>query len=289
MRYIFNKYNLKNEKINYNKIISDLSLRLKKRYRKNINEKRYNEIIKNQNYGEIYDSIMTEMYLNNKKNIWAEKNQLQWRDISDFLRIMKNGKVIHILRDPRAVMCSYKKFTYHRKPAYLGSAFNSVDAMYHIMGHIKKYKKSFLFIKYEDLIFNREENLNKIWKFLNVKKINHVNFNNLKDGNNKRWIKNTTQVKKKFDKKLAIEGWKKELSGNEINFVETICYKYMKKFNYEIYQKKSKIDHNNIKKLIKNNDKLKHMYKSWCDSKYKLGVQSYPMNPLVKKNWGSSS
>ena len=65
MRYIFNKYNLKNEKINYNKIISDLSLRLKKRYRKNINEKRYNEIIKNQNYGEIYDSIMTEMYLNN--------------------------------------------------------------------------------------------------------------------------------------------------------------------------------------------------------------------------------
>ena len=56
---------------------------------------------------------------------------------------MTNGKAIHILRDPRSVMLSYKKFTYHRKPAYLSAAFNSVDAMHYISSHIKKYKKSF--------------------------------------------------------------------------------------------------------------------------------------------------
>ena len=289
MRYIFNKYNLKNEKINYDKIISDLSSRLKIRYKKNINEKKYKEIIKGQKYGDIYDSIMTEMYLNNKQNIWAEKNQLQWRDIPNFLKIMTNGKVIHILRDPRAVMCSYKKFTYHLKPAYLGSAFNSVDAMYHITSHIKKYKKSFLFIKYEDLIYNKKKTLDKVWKFLNLKKTNYIDINNLNDGNKKKWIKNTTQLKGKFDEKLALNSWKKELSKDEINFAETVCHKYMKKFDYEIFQPKLTINHSLVKRLIKNDTKLKTMYKAWYKSYYKLGVQSYPMNPILRRNWDKNS
>ena len=51
----------------------DLSKRLKKRYKTNLNVLKYENIIKDKNYGKIYDLIMTEMYLKNKKNIWAEK------------------------------------------------------------------------------------------------------------------------------------------------------------------------------------------------------------------------
>ena len=247
MRYIFNKYNLKNKKINYKKIISDLQKRLLKKYQIKIDKIKFEKLINNKSYGEIYDIIMTEFYLKKNKNIWSEKNQLQWREIPEFLKIMKNGKSIHILRDPRAVMLSYKKFTYHKKPAYLGSAFNSVDAMYHIQCHLKKLKKSFMFVRYEDLIFNKVKTMNKIWDFLNVKRIRKLDIKKLTDGNGKKWKSNTTQISKKFDENLTLNSWKNELSKDEIIFVETICHKYMKKFGYNFYFFDNKIDHSKIK------------------------------------------
>ena len=63
----------------------------------------------------------------------------------------------------------------------------------------------------------------------------------------------------------------------------------MKKFDYEIFQPKLTINHSLVKRLIKNDTKLKTMYKSWYKSYYKLGVQSYPMNPILKRNWGNNS
>ena len=289
MRYIYKKYTLKDKKINYKKIILDLSKRLKKRYKTNLNVLKYENIIKDKNYGKIYDLIMTEMYLKNKKNIWAEKNQLQWREIEVFIKIMTNGKAIHILRDPRSVMLSYKKFTYHRKPAYLSAAFNSVDAMHYISSHIKKYKKSFLFIKYEDLLNNKEHTLNKIWKFLNVKKLKYSDIDKYKNKNIKNWKSNTTQTEKKFDNNFAINGWKKELTNDEILYVETICHKYMKKFGYSVSQFKSRVNHKKIKDMLKNNKKLKIMYNTWYKNNYNFGVQSYPANPTKEQNWGNNT
>ena len=206
-----------------------------------------------------------------------------------FIKIMTNGKAIHILRDPRSVMLSYKKFTYHRKPAYLSAAFNSVDAMHYISSHIKKYKKSFLFIKYEYLLNNKEHTLNKIWKFLNVKKLKYSDIDKYKNKNIKNWKSNTTQTEKKFDNNFAINGWKKELTNDEILYVETICHKYMKKFGYSVSQFKSRVNHKKIKDMLKNNKKLKIMYNTWYKNNYNFGVQSYPANPTKEQNWGNNT
>ena len=51
----------------------DLSKRLKKRYKTNLNVLKYENIIKDKNYGKIYDLIMTEMYLKNKKIFGLKK------------------------------------------------------------------------------------------------------------------------------------------------------------------------------------------------------------------------
>ena len=287
-RYIYNNYNHKDNKINYNKLISDFSKRLKFRYKKKINEKKFVDSIKSKDYGGIYDQIMTNLYLNKKKINWAEKNQLQWREIETFLKIMKNGKCIHILRDPRAVMLSYKKFTFHRKPAYLSSAFNSIDAMYYILLHNKKFKKNFLFLRYEDLINNKIKTLNKIWSFLGVKKLEKINLNNLWNGDGKKWKKNTTQTTKFFNEKIALNNWKNELSKREILFVETICHNKMKKFNYKFTEFKSEVNFKLIKQMIKKNKLLKYGYDKWIKSKFNLGFQAYPADPTNKKNWKDS-
>ena len=84
------------------------------------------------NYGRVYDCFAYHLYLKETKiKNWAEKNQLQWREINNFIKIMSNGRAIHILRDPRAVMASFKKFTIAPQLLYLISAFNSLDSMQH--------------------------------------------------------------------------------------------------------------------------------------------------------------
>ena len=60
---------------------------------------------------------------------WADKTQLVWTRVPDFLDMFPNGKVIHIVRDPRNVMASFKKSTYAPEPAYISAAFNCYDSM----------------------------------------------------------------------------------------------------------------------------------------------------------------
>ena len=190
LRFIFFKYGKK--KINYKKLIFDLSERLKNKHSFSMDKKKYLKIINGKNYGEIYDLIMSNLYLSKKKRIWAEKNQLVWTKTSDFINLLPNGYVIHILRDPRNVLASFKYKTNSNYPACLTSVFNSYDAMENILNNKKSNKQKFILIKYEDLVLNPQKTLNKVFDFLDVKKMNinakRKKFNYL----NKKWVVNSS-------------------------------------------------------------------------------------------------
>ena len=85
-RFIFEKYG--KNKINYKNLIFDLAKRLKEKHNFKLNKKKYLKIIQGKNYGEIYDCLMSSLYLNKKKRIWAEKNQLQWTKTDLFLNLL---------------------------------------------------------------------------------------------------------------------------------------------------------------------------------------------------------
>ncbi len=285
-RFIYGRYNITTDK---EIIIKDLADRLFKRYKIKINKKKFLNSLNNNSHGEFYDSIMSNLYLHKNKKIWAETCALLWRKIPNFMNLMNNPKAIHIIRDPRAVILSFKKETRYKPPAYLGSAFNSVDAMNSIIKHKKMYKKRFTYIRYEDLVKDKVYEMKKIFKFLNIYPITKYNQNNFKDEKNKKWIVNSSfqkNILKPFDYDY-IQGnslWKKKLSFDEINFVETICEKYMNYFGYKRISKKN-MKKNKIQKLIGKKYDLFKAYKNWDKSNHRVGFQRFPANPLDGRTW----
>ena len=115
---------------------------------------------------------MSKIYCKRNKNMGRKKPTL-WRQTDLFLKTMPNGKVIHILRDPRNVMASFKKFTNSRKPNYLSSALNSLDAMIYCKKHLNHYNDKFLLIKYEDLLNETSKTMFKVFNFFKFKKKNN--------------------------------------------------------------------------------------------------------------------
>ena len=132
LRFIYGKYDLISQKENYNKALQDINERIQQRYDIHLDFEilldtlnRLDEVT----YGILYDTVMSSLYLKNPAVHWAEKNQLLWREIPLFLDMMSNGKAILVIRDPRAVLLSFKHYTYAAPPAYLGAVFNCYDAM----------------------------------------------------------------------------------------------------------------------------------------------------------------
>ena len=105
-----------------------------------------------------------------KKHVWAEKTQLVWREIPEFLKMFPRGKAIIVLRDPRSVLASFKKYTFNPEPAYLGAIFNCYDVMQNSLNYKKKYPSKVLIIKYEELVLNPKKIIKKTLNFLNIKK-----------------------------------------------------------------------------------------------------------------------
>ena len=82
-------------------------------------------------YGVLYDVLMTTLWVTEEKRHWAEKCQILWREIPDFIDMMPNGRAILAIRDPRSVLASFRAFTFVPPPAYLGAIFNCFDALKH--------------------------------------------------------------------------------------------------------------------------------------------------------------
>lgn len=294
MRFAFKKgKNIHKEKI-YKKILLDLKKRLNLRYKIKLDIKKICNHIKTKNikvtYGKLYDLVMSHLYLRDFKKHWAEKNQLLWREIPDFIKIMPNGKAIIIIRDPRSILASFKKYTYAKKPLYLQAIFNCYDLFNFIKKNKKLIKNKKLYIlKFENVLLNPKLEINKVFKFLNLKKIDNIKLNsNQLDAYGKKWKNNSSFEKNKnpnkFNKKLSLHRWKTSLNNAEILLTEMVCSDYMKYFKYKFkYSKIYKNILNDSLKLFINSDEIKKYLKFFLmEGK---GIQKFPTNPLEQKNW----
>ncbi len=294
MRFAFEKKKKIQSKKNYKKVLLDLNKRLKLRYKIKIDFKKICNYIETKKikitYGKLYDIIMSHLYLNDSKNHWAEKNQLLWREIPDFIKIMPNGKAIIIVRDPRSILASFKKYTYAKKPLYLQAIFNCYDLFNFIVKNKKLIKdKKLLIVKFENVLLNPKSEINRVFKFLKLKKLKKVELNSKQlDAYGKKWKNNSSFDKnkspKKFNKKLSIYRWKENLSDAEIMLTEIICSDFMKNFKYKFkFHKINKKIFNDSLKLFINNYEISNLVKVFLmEGK---GIQKFPTDPLKQKNW----
>jgi hypothetical protein len=132
LRFVYHRFDPIHEAVQYRAALRSIAGRLRARYRLELPEDavvQRLEAAQEVTYGLLYDAVMCALYLRPPAEHWAEKNQLLWREIPLFIASMPNGRAILVVRDPRSVLVSFRRYTYAPPPAYLGAVFNCYDAM----------------------------------------------------------------------------------------------------------------------------------------------------------------
>ncbi len=155
------------------------------------------------------------------KQAWAEEL------LSPAIRSCENLKVIHILRDPRAVIASRKKgaqFLSHRYP------------MLFILRHWRKslayalylrnvFPAQFFWITYEELVSNPEQSANSICEFLDLT-FDHsmLDVSTFENNNNQPWTDNSAYGGFRSISADSMERWREQLSPVELQYIEDFTH-----------------------------------------------------------------
>ena len=116
------------------------------------------------------DKVLYSPIKNKKKNIVIDQGANFWKPESS-TKFYSNKKIILITRDPRSVFASMKS---RKSLSYPGHNINTfIDWYKSIISKVRSFKnsKNILLIKYEDFIFNHENESKKLLKFLQIKKV----------------------------------------------------------------------------------------------------------------------
>jgi hypothetical protein len=292
IRFIYDRYNPIADKKNYTSALNELEERLRVRYDVSINKELILDSfsrVRNLDYGKFYDIVMNALYLSKTVYHWAEKNQLLWRAIPLFIDIMPNGKTILIIRDPRSVLLSFKKYTYAEPPAYLGAVFNCLDSMQYALIYKDQFPSNkFFVVRYEDAANKPVKTARRIWRFLGLSEKFDITVEEMAgwtDAYGKTWQVNSSfhsdDNPLPFDVKAAIDRWKKWLSEVEISLVEGVCGDIMEKFGYERSLKSP--DWLSAMRLFVSDDKIMSYFKHWLLTGE--GIEAFPTDPLKPENW----
>lgn len=290
MRFSYNNYNPIDDFSNVKKLVKEILNRIKKRWDMEFD---YREVIKKLekeeiNYALIYDTIMSDLLLKESSaDIWGEKTTLVWTKIPDFFSMFPNGRVIHIIRDPRAVLASWRKMTHAPGNDYLDSILNCRSSM----ELAKKYKNDFAnnkykLMKFEDLIENPEKEIKDTCKKLDLNfEKNMLNTSKFTDKKGEKWDGNSMYDKKiKGISKKTKDKWKDKLSDWEIWLAEYINSDLMDVYNYKKMEPKKteKLMDVVIKNIqdsdVVTNGILKYIFKE-------KGQERFPDDPFDEKNW----
>ena len=147
-------------------------------------------------------------------------------------------KCIMIIRDPRDVISS----------SVFGNSEEYIGKHRPVLFYIRNWRKSvafkihlennnnFLFLKYEDLVNNPLNELNKITEFLKIKNFTEeILRKDIVDQDGRRWVGNSSYNPDYSLISQKSQGKYKELMPPEmINYIESLCFPEMNHLNYEI-------------------------------------------------------
>ncbi len=286
-RYYYKKNNnIKNEK-NLNILLRQFCFRLKYRHGINLNfDQIKSELNKdNYNFSNLYTLFCSKVFSNNNFILTGEHAVNEWRNISKFLKLFPNGKAIIILRDPRDIVCSFKKTTIAKKSNYLISLFNFVDLVNYAFNLKKKYKSKIHIIKFHELKKNPNRILKKVCKFLKIKyEPKMSDEKKLKDLDGKKWDQSKIYSFSGKLKKKNINRWKSIIEIEDLYLSEYIAKKQMQMSGFKLSNTKfkKKTIEKSLKK-IKSSKLLKNSFLNWI--KHKKGNDNFPLDPLNSKNY----
>jgi len=291
-RYIIKKNILASS---YKYIVNSISERVSFRYSIKLDSNKIiNEIEENSKeeltHKLIYDVVMRSLHNNSGKR-WGEKSLLEWTNIPSFLNMYPSGKTIHIIRDPRDVLASYKHMTYESEEKYLDAIFNCLDSMKHAIEFSKKLpKERYCLIKFEDLVSNKMGQLEMICNYLDIG-FNESDYieDNIKEGVGEGSVKLSLETHSSFpnSSQKSFKRWDKNLTKNELDITEAILFEYMSHFNYEVSKNYKNNDLRWLLQILKKNELLNERFIHYLNTGN--GIEAFPSDPTDPKNWSTST
>lgn len=267
--------------------------RLKRRYGLVLNPDdvmaRYREIRRRADcpgWAAFYDACVSTLWLTGEKNRWAEKCQLLWREIPDFLAGMPNGRAIMVIRDPRSVTASFKAYTYAPPPAYLGAVFNCLDAMRRAALYQATLPSDrFLLLRWEDAALAPAATAARAFGFLGLDPDEaRIDPAAWRDARGERWTANTTAANRGFDIDAAVSRWRDGLDPVDLGFVEAVCGDEMRRFGYPLSG--AAVDWAAATDRLRASPQLAEALARWRDGGE--GMQAFPADPLDPGNWAEN-
>jgi len=163
--------------------------------------------------GDFVNELLSQPLHKYKKHIWADHTPPNILFASSLIKMFPEAKIIHIYRDFRDVVCSYKTKSWGAK--------TTEDAVYSIKQILEKWdaekekipKEKYIEISLEDLVTNTENTLEKLCQFLKIDFDNNM---------------------LKVDLSKSHSGrWKKELSKEDLEIVENYLRNYLEVYGYD--------------------------------------------------------
>lgn len=204
-----------------------------KLFEKNIRKKNgYNNIKTSiENYIESMYVSLYNKKLNENIRI-VEKSVENAEFVSDLKVIYPKAKFVHILRNPYSNLVSIRKFKSNGGYPFLK---NIMDTLYNSYYYLEKNKRIFrndyLIIKYEELVSNSKEVINKIINFVEISK-DEIIFSPTVQGD--IWEGNSTSDKKfKEISSSRLHDWKESILPIEVILVNKMFKYVIDKYEYE--------------------------------------------------------
>lgn len=246
----------------------------------------YCERLEGVTYGALYDAIMRDLITEDVPK-WGEKIQLVWRQIPDFLEMFENGKALLIVRDPRSILASFKRFTYAPEPRYLGAIFNTLDAMQKGQEYVHGLPDDRIrIVAYEDVMREPIETVKSILTFLGLSTEHDLlSEEGWTDESGDPWNANSEfDDGTDFDADAAINRWKGNLEEWEVALCERVTGEMMREYGYKLSD--VSVPESEYLETLRSDPQIRHFFEKW--QRDGNGVQQYPADPTEPENWAEN-
>lgn len=290
MRFCYGQYDPIDEREQYTSLVFDTGRRMRLRWGCNLDVHRVLDDCESREvvtYGSIYDAIIRDIMPEPVPN-WAEKTQLVWQRIPDFLDLFEHAKTILIVRDPRSILASFKNFTYAPEPRYLGAIFNALDAMQHGREFASSLPADqFHLVKYENVVLDPRSTVSAIFDFLSLPTDHDLmSEEGWTDPAGDHWGANSAfEDGSEFDKQAAVNRWQGNLEPWEIALCERVNGDVMEAYGYELAG--TSVPTTGYEDVINADPQIKRFYEKW--KRDGSGVEKYPTDPTDPGNWAENN
>ena len=205
----------------------------------------------------IYEKFKVEGVGKENASILLDKNPIYSLFTEKIKSSIPDAKFILMIRDYRAHVLSRKQSVDFESP---NIAFNALH--WKLLNKIaRKFQEEnpdrVLAVKYEDLIQNKKNELNKICSFLNISADEDIFENSVKYKADTAGFDIPQNFKKRLDKKYTdldkpintdrMDSWKTELTKNEILLCDAICGNFAKPLGYKTHFEQGFLSERTIK------------------------------------------